>query len=532
MAATPNGASLTPHHSLSIGSSILPITGIDALGSGLVQERRPAGGDAPHGARPATLLDRDSNQDGKGNGLRGTRLMMAILLVVVLCSVAAIPTIAARSPNIVVIVTDDMRTSDWRALPKTQKLLADGTTFPNFFLTTPTCCPSRTSILTGQYVHNHGVLTNEDRGAPNGGITAFRRLDLADDTIAAALGRGGYRTAMIGKFLNGYKADDPPVGNWDRWVVPADKGYTDYKLNIDGTSHQEQRYSTDVLRDEAVRFITETPSREPLLLYFAPRAPHGPATPAARHRKAFPDATIKRSASFNEQDVSDKPQYVQRKDRLGPKDEQRLDELERDRLASLLAVDDAVAAIWDTLKTEGRLDNTDIFILSDNGYLMGDHRMTGKGSPYDASVRVPMIAWGPPFARETDRRLVANIDLAPTIAALAGVNLPAADGQSLLDPASRQGILLERFNDGPKPSYQAIRTENLLYVAYETGEKELYDYRRDQHETRNLLADAKSAATYQGDVDELSPLLETLATCKRSGCREAEARAKSRPGDE
>lgn len=452
----------------------------------------------------------------------GARLAVFVALAVLVGLLPAGQALAAPAPNVVVVVTDDMRASDWQALPRTRELLAGGTTFPNFFLTTPTCCPSRTSILTGQYVHNHGVLTNEDHGAPTGGITAFRRLGLADATVAHALGQAGYRTAIVGKFLNGYRTNDPPVGDWDRWVVPADKGYTDFVLNIDGETHREQGYSTDVLRDEAVRFIAETPARQPLFLYFTPKAPHGPSTPAARHRDAFKGAKVGRDAAFNEQDVDDKPGYVQRKDRIGPQGERRLDQRERDRLASLLAVDEAVAAIWGALEAAGRLDDTYVFVLSDNGFLLGAHRLEGKGSPYDGSVRVSMLAWGPRFDRGTDERLVANIDIAPTIAQVAGVTLPAADGQSLLDRASREGILLERFKAGAKPTYEAVRTDHLLYVDYATGERELYDYRTDPHETDNLLAEEnEDEGGRSAEVGELSRLLGKLAECKREGCREA-----------
>ena len=454
----------------------------------------------------------------------GARLAVSVVAVLAIL-VGLLPpgrAAAARPPDIVVVVTDDMRASDWQALPETRKLLEGGTTFPNFFLTTPTCCPSRTSILTGQYVHNHGVLTNEDKGSPTGGITAFRRLGLENETIAHELGAAGYRTAIVGKFLNGYKPDDPPVGDWDRWVVPADKGYTGYALNVDGEARQEEGYSTDVLRDEAVRFVRGTPARRPLFLYFAPRAPHGPSTPAARHRDAFGGAKVERDGAFDEDNLGDKPAYVQRKDPIGRKGERRLDQREQDRLASLLAVDEAVVAVWGALEAAGRLDNTYVFVLSDNGYLMGDHRMDGKGAPYDGSVRVPMLAWGPGFAPGTDGRLVANIDVAPTVAQVAGVALPGADGRSLLDPTPREGILLERFQDGAKPTYRAVRTDHRLYVEYDTGERELYDRRRDPHETDNLMAEENEDEGGRGaEVAGLARLLAKLATCAGDGCRAA-----------
>ena len=480
--------------------------------------RFASGTRSSHFAETGYTAGPQRHANGKGKGVVVARRTVLKGLAVLAGGAPAGRVRAARSPNVVVVVTDDMRASDWQALPQTRTLLADGTTFPNFFLTTPTCSPSRASILTGRYAHNHGVLTNEDEGAATGGITAFRRRGLADQTIGHALGRGGYRTAIVGKFLNGYRAQDGPVGDWDRWVVPADKGYTDYELNIDGEARQERGYSTDVLRDEAIRFIEETPDRQPLFLTFAPKAPHGPSTPAKRHRDAFKGVGVGRTAAFNEKDLRDKPEYVQRKDRLGPQDERRLDELERKRLASLLAVDEAIAAVWSSLEAEGRLANTVIFVLSDNGYLLGNHRMAGKGSPYDASVRVPMLAWGPGFAQGTDNRLVANIDLAPTIAQVAGVRFPTADGRSLLDPARREGILLERFKDGAKPTYKAVRTEHRLYVEYDTGERELYDYREDPHETENLLAREEDRQQHPEEAADLSRLIEQLADCAGEAC--------------
>jgi arylsulfatase A-like enzyme len=229
-----------------------------------------------------------------------------------------------------------------------------------------------------------------------------------------------------------------------------------------------------------------------------------------------------RDAAFDEAALDDKPAYVRRKSPLDDRDERRLDQLERDRLATLFAVDEAIAAIGETLDAEGRLEDTYVFVLSDNGFLLGDHRMEGKGSPYDGSVRVPMLAWGPKFDRGTDERLVGNIDIAPTIADVAGVRLPAADGQSLLDRSAREAILLERFKEGAKPTYEAIRTARWLYVEYATGETELYDYREDPDETNNLLAEAnEDEGDRNAEVGALSRLLAELAGCKREGCRAA-----------
>lgn len=409
---------------------------------------------------------------------------MRILLIVLALAliVPAQPAAAGPRPNIIVIVTDDMRASDWQALPRTQALLgARATMFPNFIITTPTCCPSRTSLMTGMYAHNHGVHTNHP---PSGGYTKFRASKMDRNTIAPRLKQKKYRTGMVGKFLNGYTSRQPPPRGWSQWFATSRQSYTNFIVRENGkTVRYKTGYLTDIQRKQAIKFIEATPKGQSFFLYLAPHAPHSPSIPAPRHRNAFAGMEVPRSPAFNEDDVSDKPAYVRVQPKLEPA---MLDQQERRRLETLLAVDEAIAAIFNKVMQRGQLHNTYIFVLSDNGWTAGNHRLNTKGVPYDASVRVPLLAFGPGFAPgAVDDRLVANIDLAVTIAAIAGVVLPRADGESLFT-VDRDSILIESWT---YPAFAGVRTRTHLYVEYSTGERELYDYRSDPNELRNLLAD-------------------------------------------
>jgi arylsulfatase A-like enzyme len=453
----------------------------------------------------------------------------------------------ARPPSFLVVVTDDMRAADWEALPQTRALLAArGTRFDNFCVTTSLCCPSRASILTGQYTHNHGVTATWKQ---------FERNGLGSKTIAVALNDAGYRTALIGKYLNEFPEQGHKPPGWDRFVGYSNGSYSSLVLNENGSRHEygEKRYELDILASNAQDFLRRVGADEPFFLYFAPKAPHVPATPPKRARNALPDAAVARTPDFNEADVSDKPQYIRR---LRPINSGKYDGLHRKRLRTLLAVDDAIAGLWTTLEEAGRLDDTYIFVLSDNGYTIGQHRRVGKTAPYDGSVRIPMYAYGPGFAAGSeDGRLVANIDIAPTIAAAAGVALSLADGFSLLQPTTRDALLLEwrfspeavaedvtaegqgkghkgkgkrrrrdpsRWSTGEAPDYLGLRTLDTLYVVYRTGERELYDYTADPYELDNLLADWSGhtpTAEAAARAASLAARLDALRDCAGATCR-------------
>ena len=467
-------------------------------------------------------------------------------------------------PNFVVIVADDLDSGSVPYMSEVNRLLADGgMSFTRFFATTPLCCPSRASILRGQYAHNHGVLSNS---GPAGGFPVFYDRGDEASTVATWLHDAGYRTALFGKYLNRYpRGADPthvPPG-WDEWAAFAsgpeqERGsyYYDYTLNLNGRlvpyGHLPQDYSTDVLAAMGVDFVERAAtSGQPFFLYLAPFAPHGPSTPAPRHSGMFAGAEAPRVPSFNERDVSDKPRWVQSYPSLTAADIALIDDHEQRRLRSLQAVDEMVAALIKALESAGTLDNTYVVFGSDNGFHLGEHRLPlGKQSAYDEAIRVPLLVRGPgvPAGVSVDR-FALNIDLAPTFAALAGVAPPDfVDGRSLVPllrgetPSPwRQGFLVELSARGaPRrappiaqpaleeedepgistanaPSYLALRTERYLYVAYDDGERELHDLRADPDQLRNLAASADPAllAALGGDLDR-------LRDCAAATCRAAE----------
>lgn len=402
-------------------------------------------------------------------------------------------------PNVVLIMTDDQRWDTLGAMPVVSgELGAKGTVFRQAFVVNADCCPSRVSFLTGRYSHSTGVWGN---APPNGGFPAFTG---DDETLASWLDADGYRTALLGKYMNHYLVEDasyvPP--GWDRWFTFIDpKTYLDYDLSVDGSvMHQgtaPQDYSTHVLGTEAADVISSTPASEPLFLWFAPFAPHKPADPAKRDADAFSGLAPWRPASFNERWVGDKPAYVSSRPSLSADDVGAIDALRRDQLRTLLAVDRAVASILQALEATGRLGDTLLVFTSDNGFLWGEHRLTGKLAPYEESIRVPFVVrWDrladPPSA---DPHLVTNLDLAPTVAALTGVTAAPNDGLSLApllagsSPAWRTLLAIERPTSQAKvPAYCAVRTRSKLFVHYATGEEELYGLRNDPLERVNLAA--------------------------------------------
>jgi arylsulfatase A-like enzyme len=410
-------------------------------------------------------------------------------------------------PNIVVILTDDQRWDTLRFMPHVREDLAStGMTFRNAFVSNPLCCPSRASILTGNYSHTTDVYSN---GPPHGGWQTFHDGGAEGSTIATWLHDAGYHTSLVGKYLNGYGPDDPfiPLG-WDRWVAVEDSTdrYYDYTMNVDGSfvsfGSAPEDYSTDVLAGYAVDAIADAPAEQPLFLYLATAAPHPPATPAPRDKGTGMNGPIRWPPSFNERDMDDKPGYL-RHLRAVSKEQQRFRYVKM--VESLQAVDDAVHDVVGALEAAGRLENTMIVFTSDNGMAFGEHRWTRKLVPYEESIRVPLvIRWdGVVQPGTVDRHLVANIDIAPTSAQAAGAAAPAVDGRSLVpvltgDQAGWGGrvLLLEhlkrsralRGSDGPiPPTYCGVRTAHRLFVRYASGFEEYYHLGTDPFELRNAI---------------------------------------------
>jgi len=412
------------------------------------------------------------------------------------------PPQAAR-PNFVMIVLDDFETQSLWVLEQVQKRLAtEGASFEQHFVSLPLCCPSRASIFTGQFAHNHGVLSNVGRF---GGLERFRELKREAETLPVWLQRAGYRTGLVGKYLNHYGADRRSGGippGWNSWhAILEDRTASNgnYWMNDDGRLSQGKEYQTDRLARLGAEFVTAQDAR-PFFLYVAPGAPHLPADPAPEHASAFLDLVLPRSPSFDEQDVSDKPAFLRKADPLNSGDVHRLQRFYRRRLQTLLSVDALVVQILDALERAGRLHDTYVFFTSDNGYLHGQHRFPGgKNAPYEEAIKVPLIVRGPavPRAVRLDQ-LVSNVDYAPTLLELAGLAVPASvDGQSFApllrsDPPPadrwRQAVLVEHWETGdpfPIPTFHLLRLQHEVYVEYITGESEYYDLRLDPYQLEN-----------------------------------------------
>jgi arylsulfatase A-like enzyme len=438
-----------------------------------------------------------------------------------LASLAPAPDARAQAPrpNIVLIVTDDQRWDSLWAMPTVRaELVGRGVTFENAMVTNAWCCPSRASILTGRYSHGTGVYTN---GGTHGGFGAFDD----DSTVATWLRNAGYRTGLFGKYFNGYGGTYRPPG-WNQFVAFAAGGtangggaYFDYELNANGTLTQfgsaATDYSTDVLARKAARFIRRTKAGKPLFLLFTPFAPHGPRTPAPRHESAFTDLTFGPPPSYDEEDVSDKPAYVQNLPRLAAGDLHTQLQVEAGR--ALLAVDDAIASILDALRSTGRLADTVVVLMSDNGLAAGEHRWQTKQVPYEESIRIPLVVRYDQLgqAARTDPSLVLNVDIAPTLPELAGAAPDRVEGRSLRPllaaPATpwRQDFLIEHLKGAsldPVPTYCAVRTTNAKYVSYATGEQEFYDLEADPYELANgvaLPANAERVAALRSRLQTL-----------------------------
>jgi N-acetylglucosamine-6-sulfatase len=430
----------------------------------------------------------------------------------------------AAKPNIVFILADDMRASDLDYMPNTQNLLTNqGVKFTKAWVTRSLCCPSRASTLRGQYAHNHGVWVNVP---PMGGFWNFYDNGRENSTIATWLDAAGYDTILIGKYLNRYGLDRngnyapttyvPP--GWDRWYAweGAYPSATTYDINENGQIVRYNRseiHDTDLHAQTAEDFIRQTAGGAPFYMHLSPNAPHHPSYYASRHANMFSNTALPKPSSFNEADVSDKPQWVRNKPRLSSTQISDMTQFYRKRLRALQSLDEMVKQLVDTLSTEkdpltGKplIDNTYIVFTSDNGIYLGEHRLTDKAAAYNAAPRVPLLIRGPGVPRGVARSEMAlNNDLAPTFASWAGVAPPGfVDGRSLKPlllaspPATWRTAFLVEHRRSPEefgyvaaiPNYDAVRTAQYNYVEYETGEKELYDLSADPTELTNIYPSA------------------------------------------
>ena len=434
---------------------------------------------------------------------------------------------SADQPNMIFVLTDDLDYASTQKMPGINSLLVEeGTSFEEAFVSHPVCCPSRATILTGLYDHNHEVLSNNP---PSGGFEKFLFEGHEEDSIAVSLQDGGYQTAFFGKYLNGYPSDDdthvPP--GWDEWYGKLDgQKLYDYRMNENGEvvsyGSDTEDYFTDVLSGQATDFLGSTAEdSRPFFMHVAPTAPHGPATPAERHEGVFASEDAPRPPSFDEEDVSDKPDFVSSLDRISEEEASDISDYYRQRLESMLGVDEMVGALVEELEALGELDDTYIFFTSDNGWFGGEHRIQeGKNRPYEEAARVPLWVRGPGIAPEsTVEKLTLNTDFAPTFADLAGADF-LADGRSLApllrgeDPPWRSAVLLEKLGRG---AFEGIRTETHKYVEYDNGKKELYDLEADPYELESLHERGAPSL-----LEDLKAKLDALRSCSEEECRGAE----------
>jgi N-acetylglucosamine-6-sulfatase len=437
-------------------------------------------------------------------------------------------------PNIVFVLTDDLDSNSMKYLGGLRNIMGhNGTTFEKAYVSKSLCCPSRVTILRGQYPHNHGIRSNVP---PSGGHDKFRSTGKDQSTVATWLNDAGYQTKFIGKYMNGYNERYVPPG-WDEWFGWLGE-YKSQKVNDNGMVLRVQGHDTDLFASKAVDFIRRASAKpEPFFLSVWTRAPHQPAISAPRYADRFKDTPLPRPPGFNEKGVSDKPRFIQEKPLLTDGKIANMRRLHQKRLGSMLSVEDLLEEVLAALRETGEYGNTYIFFTSDNGYHLGQHRMTqGKRSAYEEDIRVPFMVRGPGVpAGGVLEHLVLNNDFAPTFADLAGVTPPSfVDGTSLIplldtNPPTvknwRTGILTENWRTEAEgetsdaPNYKALRTKSFLLVRYANGERELYDMRQDPYQlhSRDLEENRRL-------VHKLNNQLDRLVTCHGVECRATEAR--------
>ncbi|HLF26237.1 MAG TPA: sulfatase-like hydrolase/transferase [Anaerolineae bacterium] len=399
-------------------------------------------------------------------------------------------------PNFIVIIADDQRYDTLDFMPLTKaRIFERGVSFSSAYVTTPLCCPSRSSILTGLYAHNHQVYDNY---AP-----------LNRTTLVQHLHDAGYFTGIVGKYLNSW--DGEARSEFDYWVVFAGHGaaqrYFDPNLNVNGTWTQHSGYITTVLGAYALNFMTVAAQRQqPFFFLFTPSAPHEPAYPAPGDENLYADVLLPNPPSFMEDDMSDKPLWLQGQ---APPDSAFVQTLRRRQLQALHSLDNTIGRLLDVVEQTGQGDRTVVMYLSDNGVFLGEHRLAGKAYAYEEAIHVPFAIRYPAriTAPRVESRLVANVDIAPTIYEIAGLSSPTTmDGRSLLPLLEqdtvvwRDSLLIEGWAAYP---YMAVRTHQYLYIETDGDIEELYDSANDPYQLQNQYTNP----AYASLVNELHTIL-------------------------
>ena len=397
-----------------------------------------------------------------------------------------------RRPNVLLIVTDDQR-EGLEVMPHLRRrFVTGGRSYPEGFVTTPLCCPSRASIFTGRYAHNHGVINNH----------SSQQLD-PRTMLQYYLQRSGYRTGIFGKFLNSWGATTSPpyFTKWGIFARGRDGSlYDSPSYNVNGDIKTIPGYSTTAITRLTKRFLhgsNERVDSKPWMAVVTPAAPHGPFTAEPKYRDAPVGSWDGNDAVF-EQDRTDKPAFVQDHSRSFEFGQRRREK----QLRTLMSVDDMIREIFRSIKRLNEHNTLAVFI-SDNGMLWAEHGLAMKYVPYTQAVRVPFLArWPGNIAPgSVDDRLVANIDIMPTVLDAADIELddPQFDGKSLLDDTwTRDRLLLEFPSQAAGrgvPRWASTRTADYQYTEYYYDEddepdfREYYDLEADPWELQNLFGD-------------------------------------------
>ena len=425
-------------------------------------------------------------------------------------------------PNLLVIMTDDQPYYTVSRTEAVASLIGDrGINFsPYAYVSTPICGPARATLLTGRWSHNTG-LTKTAGAYQNLHASAYE-----SDTIATRLKQAGYSTYFGGKYTNGYDGVAVPPG-WDAWfamVEPIKEADSFFYRN----GRRIRRYyrsavnETDVLSANAEHFVRDRAgSPIPWFAYVCPYAPHSPYYPAPRHADEFTTTPLRDVPSSREKDLSDKPKRLRAKASYTDSERRRATRAYRGKLRELQEVDDMVRRLVDALDQTGQLENTFVFFLTDNGYLLGEHGLHKKNLPYEEASRTPFIVRGPDLPGGSKSSvMVSHTDLPPTLLDLAGASWADLDGRSLVPvfstggerPAAwREEVLVEDLGRGRN----MLRTPRWSYVEWEDGGKELYDMYADPYQLRSVHAEPDKADL----IARLSSRLGALKACSGNSCR-------------
>ncbi len=459
------------------------------------------------------------------------------------------------SPNVVIVLIDDLRHDTFGfaghpflETPHLDDLASGGVRFTNAFVTTSLCSPSRASFLTGQYMHHHGVIDNQ------------RRMSEQTRTFPQLLRQHGYRTAFVGKWHMGGSSDEPRPG-FDHWV--SFKGQGTYApdgqtLNVNGRQVPRTKYMTDELTDHSVRWIGEQRPDQPFLLYLSHKGVHGLYDPAERHRDRYRDAPLEMPSTMSDtpENRRGKPRWVQNQRNswhgveypYHGRSGQTVAQMYRHYCEMILSIDESLGRVREALRRHGLAENTVVIFTSDGGHLWGEHGLIDKRCAYEPSIRIPMLVAAPALVPRSARveEIVANIDVAPTVLELAGIEPPETmDGRSFLDLLQvpdrtdrppRQLLYEYYWEHGfpQTPTTFALRDDRYKLIQYHGiwDTDEFYDLQDDPDERRNLIDDPVHRERIRAMRQALHKrLADDDATCVPFGLkRGAGAHLRSRDG--